>query len=704
MGGERSGTPRLASDLRHRHALAAEGDQADEGDREESASWLAHSVPHARILRGPAAGRGDSFRPRRPADCPQSSGNRQPPRPPFPAAHRFANRRGLCEDDARAGADGRPASIPDPAATWEPPDGRAPRLAPPARRDHAGDGADLPLPDDHHLRGQPLHPRRRRRPLDHPRAGRQGEPHPRRYRPRPAGRDGRRAAQTVLGTPVPSRDLYRATGHRGDRPRPPGGAGRLQYRPQGPPIPACSARPARSAAPWGSPPTPCPAARPWAAASPTPSPRGPIASSWRTTASSPAAGTSRTPLSGSRPWSSAPRPSSRPASSARSRYLDDRAAEQPRPTATDPAPADPGPATSPEKELRRQLGEFVRRCYRQRLMISTQGAFSARLDAESFVITPHRVDRSTLDAADMVLIRGGSAEAGRVPSTSARNHAAIYAAHPEIHAIVNAYPVNATAFGVGAAALDTRTIPESYVFLRDVRRAPYGVQLGDGSELARLASLRNPALILENDGVQVCGSNVLDAFDRLEVLEATAEAAHQCNHRERGDDLSHAGRRDRGFAAGLRDGMTGSGRTMAKKVALVAGASGIVGRGIVEELARHDDWEVIGLARNPPEDPVGPVPRGRPARPERCPGETGRADRRHPPVLRRLPGQGDRGGPGDRQPGPPAKPRRGGRARRPRPEAHQPHGGGQGVRLPVRALQDPREGVRPQAHPTQLLL
>ena len=29
--------------------------------------------------------------------------------------------------------------------------------------------------------------------------------------------------------------------------------------------------------------------------------------------------------------------------------------------------------------------------------------------------------------------------------------------------------------------------------------------------------------LLENDGVLVCGTSVLDAFDRLEVLESTAE-------------------------------------------------------------------------------------------------------------------------------------------------------------------------------------
>jgi L-fuculose-phosphate aldolase len=189
-----------------------------------------------------------------------------------------------------------------------------------------------------------------------------------------------------------------------------------------------------------------------------------------------------------------------------------------------PPPFEPGPATSQEKDLRRQLREFDRRAYQQRLMISTQGAFSARIGGDAFLITPHRVDRSRLDVADLVLVEGGAPEAGKDPSGSARNHRAIYRAHPAIQSIVNAYPVNATAFGVTGTPLDSRTIPESYLFLKDVGRVPYGVQFGDGAELAGLASPRAPILILENDGVQVWGTSVLDAFDRLEVLETTAEA------------------------------------------------------------------------------------------------------------------------------------------------------------------------------------
>jgi uncharacterized protein YbjT (DUF2867 family) len=44
---------------------------------------------------------------------------------------------------------------------------------------------------------------------------------------------------------------------------------------------------------------------------------------------------------------------------------------------------------------------------------------------------------------------------------------------------------------------------------------------------------------------------------------------------------------------------------MEKQVALVPGASGIVGRGLVEYLSKLDGWDVIGLARKPFDDSSG---------------------------------------------------------------------------------------------------
>ena len=181
-------------------------------------------------------------------------------------------------------------------------------------------------------------------------------------------------------------------------------------------------------------------------------------------------------------------------------------------------------ATSHEKELRRQLVEFVHRGCQQRLLISTEGSLSARLDANRFVITPSQQDRYRLTINDLVLVEHDACEADKIPSRATRAHQAIYREHADVHAIIFAHPVNATAFAVSDRSLEARTIPESYLFLRDVPRAPFGLQYEDGPALAQLISLQRPAILLQNDGVLVVGRSVFDAFDRLEVLESTAEA------------------------------------------------------------------------------------------------------------------------------------------------------------------------------------
>jgi L-fuculose-phosphate aldolase len=206
------------------------------------------------------------------------------------------------------------------------------------------------------------------------------------------------------------------------------------------------------------------------------------------------------------------------------RYLEDSQLQQAANRGVDFQSYEPLEATPVEQELRRQLCEFVKRGCRQRLLISTEGSFSARVDASSFLITPTQKDRELLDVRDLVLVTGDQREEGKLASRAARAHQAIYDRHPGVQAIVFAHPVNATAFSITDSAFDVRTIPESYVFLRDVKRVPYGLQYNAEQELASYVSDASPAAMLENDGVIVTGRSVLDTFDRLEVLESTAEA------------------------------------------------------------------------------------------------------------------------------------------------------------------------------------
>ena len=58
--------------------------------------------------------------------------------------------------------------------------------------------------------------------------------------------------------------------------------------------------------------------------------------------------------------------------------------------------------SSRERELRQQIVEITARAYDRHLMISTEGVVSARLDDDSFLITPTAQDRRTLAIEDIV--------------------------------------------------------------------------------------------------------------------------------------------------------------------------------------------------------------------------------------------------------------------------------------------------------------
>ena len=180
--------------------------------------------------------------------------------------------------------------------------------------------------------------------------------------------------------------------------------------------------------------------------------------------------------------------------------------------------------SSSERALRRELCDFIRRGYHQRLLTSNAGSFSVRVDDDSFLISSKLVDRATITPDQLVLIHQGRRARGTRPSEACHLHQLIYRKHPEIRAIVNATPVNATAFSASAARLDTRTIPESYIFLRDVAVLPFSWVYDAPEKIAETMTPEFPIALIENDCALVLGKTILDAFDRLEVLESTAEA------------------------------------------------------------------------------------------------------------------------------------------------------------------------------------
>ena len=80
------------------------------------------------------------------------------------------------------------------------------------------------------------------------------------------------------------------------------------------------------------------------------------------------------------------------------------------------------------------------------------------------------------------------------------------------------------AFSVTEAEFDPRTIPESYILLRDIKKLPFQQLYADPVAASKEFGAAVPAMMVESDCVIVTGNSLLQAFDRLEVLESTAHS------------------------------------------------------------------------------------------------------------------------------------------------------------------------------------
>ena len=182
----------------------------------------------------------------------------------------------------------------------------------------------------------------------------------------------------------------------------------------------------------------------------------------------------------------------------------------------------PQPCSSEELAARRDLIALIRRSYRMGLFTAAQGTYSSRLSNGSFITTPLHADPAYLEADDLVRIQDGAKEPGKTPDADVLLHQKIYDKNPKIGAIAFAQPVHSMVFAVTDMPFDTRTIPESYILLRDVKRIPFEAAYQNLDDVAAEFDNAHPVLLIENKSVIVTGASMLQVFDRLEVMEMTA--------------------------------------------------------------------------------------------------------------------------------------------------------------------------------------
>lgn len=180
-----------------------------------------------------------------------------------------------------------------------------------------------------------------------------------------------------------------------------------------------------------------------------------------------------------------------------------------------------------ETELRNLIIEMGRRIWVRGYVASNDGNITAVLNDRELLTTPNGVSKGFM-TPDMILKvdRTGKVVSGSSkyrPSSEVKMHLEVYKSRPDVKAVIHAHPPYATSFAVAGIPLNKCVLPEAIIVIGAVPLAPYGLpSTMEIPDSIRDLIQHSDAVLLQNHGTLTLGSDVLNAYHKLETLEHTA--------------------------------------------------------------------------------------------------------------------------------------------------------------------------------------
>ncbi len=180
-----------------------------------------------------------------------------------------------------------------------------------------------------------------------------------------------------------------------------------------------------------------------------------------------------------------------------------------------------------EKSARREIVNIGRLLYERSYVVSSDGNVSVRLDDGRIVATPTMMCKGRMTEESLAVTdANGKPLTDRKPSSELQMHLLIYGERPDVKAVCHAHPPHGTAFAVAGLAIDQPILSEVILTLGCVPLAGYGTpSTNEVTEAMRPLVKHHNALLMANHGAVAYGSDLWQAFDRLETLEHTARIA-----------------------------------------------------------------------------------------------------------------------------------------------------------------------------------
>jgi L-fuculose-phosphate aldolase len=182
-----------------------------------------------------------------------------------------------------------------------------------------------------------------------------------------------------------------------------------------------------------------------------------------------------------------------------------------------------------ETQIRRELVRYSLAMHAAGFVANHDGNLSARVGENRIICTPTAFSKSAVSLEDLVVVDAAGAHvSGRQrPFSELVLHRAVYAARPEVNAVVHAHCPFATAFGAAGTPLPHPFLPEAVVSLgAEIPTVPLTAPGAASAKALESFVKRCDAVLIAGNGVLAWGPSLEVAWLRLELVEHLARIAH----------------------------------------------------------------------------------------------------------------------------------------------------------------------------------
>jgi L-fuculose-phosphate aldolase len=177
-------------------------------------------------------------------------------------------------------------------------------------------------------------------------------------------------------------------------------------------------------------------------------------------------------------------------------------------------------------QVKLEMCDIGKRIWMKGYCAGNEGNHSVRISDDRVLCTPTGLSKGFLtpDMITMVDMDGNQVDkANKFKRTSeVLLHLAIYRKRPDVRAVVHSHPPHATAFAVANIPIPEGIHPEAEVFLGKVLTAPYVTPSYAelGQEVCKLIDSESNTIMLANHGSVTFAPQLIDAYYKLEILDA----------------------------------------------------------------------------------------------------------------------------------------------------------------------------------------